>query len=162
LSNGGSAVNGYVVTPIKAGVPQPAQTFNSTATTQVITGLTNGVGYKFVVAARNAVGTGAGANSNGGVRVGAPGTPPPPTVTNPAPGSLKVAFKAPAPNGSPITGYTAKCTSPNGGVAGSKNGARSPITVTGLTAGKTYRCRVRAKNARGSGTASLRSAAITA
>jgi hypothetical protein len=162
LSNGGSPVNGYLVTPIKAGVPQPVRTFNSTATTQVITGLTNRVGYKFVVAARNAVGTGAGANSNGGVRVGAPGTPPPPTVTNTAPGKLKVTFKAPAPNGSPITSYKAECTSPNGGVKGTKSGPRSPITVSGLTAGKTYRCRVRATNARGSGTPSLRSAAMTA
>jgi hypothetical protein len=94
--------------------------------------------------------------------VGAPGTPPPANVSNPAPGSLKVAFKAPAANGSPITGYTAKCTSGNGGVVGSKNGAKSPITVTGLTAGKNYRCRVVARNARGAGSPSLPSARRTA
>jgi hypothetical protein len=161
-SNGGSSINGYVVTPIKAGTPQAPITFNSTATTQVITGLTNTVNYKFNVSAKNAVGTGPSASSNGGVRVGAPGMPLQPTVNKPASGSLKVKFKAPAPNGSPITGYTAKCTSGNGGAAGSKNGGKSPITVTGLTAGKTYRCRVLARNARGDGSPSLPSAALTA
>jgi hypothetical protein len=162
LSNGGSAINGYLVTPVKAGVPQPVRTFNSTSTTQVITGLTNATNYKFIVQAKNAVGAGPGANSNGGVRVGAPGTPPPPTVTKVASGSLKVTFKAPAPNGAPITSYTVKCSSPNGGVAGSQTGPKSPLTVSGLTAGSSYRCRVRATNARGSGSASLRSALVTA
>ena len=87
---------------------------------------------------------------------------PAPTVTNPAAGSLKVTFKAPAANGSPITGFTAKCTSGNGGATGSKSGAKSPITVTGLTAGKNYRCRVLATNARGAGSPSGPSARHTA
>jgi hypothetical protein len=162
LSNGGSPINGYVVTPVRAGAALPPRTFNSTATTQVITGLTNTVGYYFVVQARNAMGVGAGETSNGAVRVGAPGTPPQPTVTNPAPGSLKVTFLAPAPNGAPITSYTATCKSSNGGVAGSKTGPKSPITVTGLTAGRSYTCRVLATNSRGNGSPSPPSVARTA
>jgi hypothetical protein len=62
--DGGSPITGYVVTPYVAGVAQPAQVFNSTLTTQVVTGLTNGTTYKFKVAAFNAVGTGARSQSS--------------------------------------------------------------------------------------------------
>jgi hypothetical protein len=54
------------------------------------------------------------------------------------------------------------CTSSNAGVAKSATGAASPISVTGLTAGKTYTCTVTAHNARGFGPASAPSAAVTA
>ena len=53
-------------------------------------------------------------------------------------------------NGSPITVYVNSCSSTNGGVARSKLGG-SPTTLTGLTAGKTYRCVVYGHNARGDG-----------
>ena len=57
-NNGGNAITGYVVTPYIAGVAQATQTFNSTATTETVTGLTNGTAYTFKVAAINGVGTG--------------------------------------------------------------------------------------------------------
>ena len=66
-----------------------------------------------------------------------------PRVTAVTPGvhSVKVTFARPAANGSPrITSYRARCTSTNGGVAGSHQGFTSPITVTGLTADKKYTC----------------------
>ena len=47
-----------MVTPYKAGVAQATQTFNTTATTETVTGLTNGTSYTFTVAAINIVGTG--------------------------------------------------------------------------------------------------------
>ena len=43
--------------------------------------------------------------------------------------------------------YTATCTSRNGGAPGSVSGDTSPISVTGLTAGKTYTCTVAGNNA---------------
>src|SRR6478736_4155283 len=43
--NGGAAVTAYVVTPILGGLAQPAQTFDSPATTQTVTGLTNTASY---------------------------------------------------------------------------------------------------------------------
>jgi len=58
-ANNGSPINGYVVTPFVGSKAQPARTFNSTATTETIMGLTNARTYTFRVAAKNAVGTGA-------------------------------------------------------------------------------------------------------
>ena len=57
-SDGGSAITGYVVTPYIGYFPLVPQVFSSTATTQVVTGLTNGRQYRFRVRAVNAVGTG--------------------------------------------------------------------------------------------------------
>jgi hypothetical protein len=57
-STGGSPTTAYAVTAFIGGVAQWPQTFLSTATSQVVTGLTNGVAYTFTVAAINAGGTG--------------------------------------------------------------------------------------------------------
>jgi hypothetical protein len=57
-SDGGVAITGYEVTPYAGATALPAHIFTSTATTQVITGLTNGTTYTFKVAAINGVGTG--------------------------------------------------------------------------------------------------------
>jgi hypothetical protein len=54
--DGGSAVTGYVVTPYIGYFALAPQTFSSTATTQVVTGLVNGTTYRFRVRAVNAVG----------------------------------------------------------------------------------------------------------
>ena len=61
----GSGITGYVVTPYIGFIVQPARTFNSTATSQTITGLTNGTTYVFRVAAKNANGTGPQSVSSG-------------------------------------------------------------------------------------------------
>jgi predicted lipoprotein with Yx(FWY)xxD motif len=58
-ANNGSPITGYVVTPFVGSKAQPAHAFNSTATAQTISGLTNARAYTFRVAAKNAVGTGA-------------------------------------------------------------------------------------------------------
>ncbi len=56
---GGSPITGYLVTPYLGSVAQATRSFASTATTQTITGLTNGATYRFKVRARSAVGVGA-------------------------------------------------------------------------------------------------------
>ena len=73
-------------------------------------------------------------------------TPPAPTVTGstPSPGAVTVAFTS-AP-GAGITSHTAECVSTDGGATGTQSGAVSPITVAGLTPGKSYHCRVSATN----------------
>jgi hypothetical protein len=56
-TDGGSPITGYVVTPYVGYYALPSTTFSSTATSQTVTGLTNGTQYRFRVQAVNAVGT---------------------------------------------------------------------------------------------------------
>ncbi len=56
-ATGTSAISGYRVTPYIGATAQTPVVFNSTATTQTITGLTNGTAYTFKVKATNAAGT---------------------------------------------------------------------------------------------------------
>ena len=167
-SNGGSAITGYVVTPYIGATAQTAQTFNNTATSESVTGLTVGSTYTFKVAAINGVGTGAqSAASNSITAVTVPGAPTIGTATAGGTGSrsASVTFTAPSSNGgSAITGYTVTATdttnSPRGGQTAT--GTSSPITVTGLTANDRYTFSVTATNAAGTGSASSQSNQITA
>ncbi len=78
-SPNGSAITAYVVTPVVGTTAQPARTFNSTATTQIITGLTNKTSYTFNLAAKNARGTGPQSVSPP-ITVGAPAPPTAPSA----------------------------------------------------------------------------------
>lgn len=87
-------------------------------------------------------------------------TPSAPTITAVTAGDTNgsVTFSAPTSyGGSAITGYTATCISSNGGTSGSLIGSASPLTVTGLTNGKTYTCTVLATNSFGNGPSSTAS-----
>jgi hypothetical protein len=91
------------------------------------------------------VGAGLSGALHGAADAATPVLPGAPRVTGVTPGirSISVAFARPAANGSPrITGYRATCASSNGGVAGTRQGFNSPISVTGLTATKKYTCAV--------------------
>jgi hypothetical protein len=57
--NGGSAITSYVVTAYVGYYPIATRDFDSNATTQIFTGLTNGTTYRFRVQANNDFGTGA-------------------------------------------------------------------------------------------------------
>lgn len=54
--DGGSPLVGYVITPYSGFTPHPPQRFSSTTTTQTVTGLDNGVTYRFKVQAENETG----------------------------------------------------------------------------------------------------------
>ncbi len=56
-SSGTCPITGYIVTPYVGYYAQSPITFNSTETTQTVTGLTNGTTYRFRVQAFNIVGT---------------------------------------------------------------------------------------------------------
>jgi hypothetical protein len=90
----------------------------------------------------------------GGSSVSPPG---PPSITQivPADRALVISFSPPVTNGGEaIASYTATC---RGGMfdSNSATGGASPITVTGLTNGREYACKLAAKNSAGEGTASV-------
>jgi hypothetical protein len=166
---GGAAVTGYVVSVYSGTGTQPVRTTRPgrTATSTSVTGLTNGTAYTVTVAAVNRLGTGpATARSvptTPAVPVVAPSAP---TLRNATAGvrSATVIWRAPGRDGgSPITGYvvhvyqgtsnTVLRTLPASATATS-------LTVTGLTSGTTYRFRVAAENAVGTGALSGRSPAV--
>ena len=160
-TNGGSAIIGYVVTPFVGASAQPKQAFGTPATTQMIAGLQNGKVYQFEIAAKNAVGLGPYSPNSGSMTVGAPGQPGNATAVKVGTGSLKATFAAPGDSGATITSYAVACKSSNGGAGKTKTGGASPITVAGLTAGKSYTCTIKAANSRGTGPASSPSKAVT-
>ena len=132
------------------------KTGTGAASPVTVTGASTGKTYTCTVKAHNARGLSLASAVSGPVILGSPAPPATPTVTNGASGVLNVAFTlltSAQANGSPLLSpkYTATCTSSNGGVTGSVSGDTSPISVTGLTAGKTYTCRVAGNNARGQG-----------
>ena len=129
-----------------------------TATPITVTGLTNGHTYTCVVSAINAVGSSPSSAASASAFVGLPSAPPQPTVAA-GNAQIVVTFAAPNNNGSTITGYTATCTSGNGGVTGSTTGTASPLIVTALTNGASYTCTVAAANVFGPGPSSPASAA---
>jgi hypothetical protein len=147
----GSAITGYVVTPFVFGVARTPVTFNSTATTEIMTGLTNGTNYAFKVAAINGMGTGPVSLPSLAVIAGSPKAP---GFQSASPGnaSATVSFFPPANNGSAITGYV---VTPYIGTvaqpAQTFNSTASSQVVTGLVNGTTYRFKVSARNARGTG-----------
>ncbi len=153
-SDGGSSISGYVVTPFVAAVAQPATTFNNTATTETVSGLTNGTTYTFTVAAINGVGTGP---QSGSSNTAVPGiAPDAPTIGTAVAGmgQATVSWTAPVSNGGPpittwvVTAYDGFTPVKDVIVVGQNVTSR---TVPGLTNGTTYRFRVRALNAAGSG-----------
>jgi hypothetical protein len=160
--DGGSPVTGYVVTPYIADTPQPAQGFDNTTTTETVTGLTNGVTYRFGVQAMNAVGTGASSALSDAVT---PGTPGPPTIGTAVAGDGQATLFWTAPtvdNGSPITGYAV--TPSIDGVAQPPvtfDSTATTQTVTGLTNGSPYTFTVAAINAFGTGANSAPSNPVT-
>ena len=132
--------------------------FASTATSQSVTGLTNGKSYTFQVAAKNALGTGPSSTPSSAIVVGAPLAPV--TAAVGSSGKAVVSWSAPANNGASITGYVVS-TYLGSVVQTAKTHMLtcspqpcSPActwTVTGLTNGSSYSFQVSALNSRGSG-----------
>jgi hypothetical protein len=173
-NDGGSPVTGYQVrvldlTGAQVGALHPA---DATATSLLVTGLTNGTTYVFQVAATNAVGTGPNsALTSLVVPATVPGAPVIGNAASGAPGGTVTAtvdWSAPTSNGgSGVTGYVVRALqmSSTGAVLATTTSAVQPgsaqqLTMT-LPAGS-YRFTVQARNKAGSGPQSARSDLVTA
>ena len=158
--NGGATITSYTA------VSNPGNltgTINQSGSGTInVTGLTLGTSYTFTVFATNGYGNSPSSSaSNAQVAATVPGTPTIGTATVVSGTSASISYSAPASNGgSTITSHTAVSTP--GGITGTRNGAGSgSISVTGLTAGTSYRFRVYATNAVGDSSQSGLSNSIT-
>jgi hypothetical protein len=161
-SNSGLAIDQYRVTPLHGTSTLPVRTFNSIATTQMITGLVNGQVYSFLVSAHNARGWGQASAESADVTVGVPAAPSG-VAGVPGGASATISWTAPSTaNGVPIDAY--RITSYLDSDAQSQSVFHSTATTqvfVGLTRGKQYRFRVDAHNTRGWGPKSNPSALVT-
>ncbi len=160
-ANNGKAITGFTTSCVSSngGV---ARATTGAASPLTVTVLTTGKSYTCTVRGTNARGTGSASSASPAVIVGSPAAPAVVTATKVGSGQLGVSFTPGANNGKAITGYTATCVSSDGGASGTKSGAASPLTVTTLTAAKTYTCTLDATNSRGNGLPSSASPAVTA
>jgi Ca2+-binding RTX toxin-like protein len=168
---GGSPITGYTIDVFRAGVLQPPLVPLAPAgTTRVVTGLTNGTAYSFVVHAVNTAGAGPGSVASNTVTPALPTTAPgSPTVGTATAGnaSATVNWTAPANNGgSAITGFsvrvvTAAAPTTQVGLLRPAVAGQTSLNVTGLTNGTAYRFQVAATNAIGPGAFSGLSTAVT-
>jgi titin len=151
--SGSSAVSNYVVQ--YATSPYTSWTnaaeCTGTSTSCDVTGLTNGTGYEFEVAAVNNEGQGAYSAASDVVTPTGPPSAPVITGVTPSDGLLSVAF-TPASSSQPILDYE---YSLDGGANWISSGATtSPAVINGLTNGTTYSVELRAENSVGDGDAS--------
>ena len=158
-ADGGSPITSYTATCTSSN-GGTTRGGTGAASPITVTGLTSAKTYTCKVKATNAVGV--GPNSVASTSFIVPAVPGAPSgvavIVNGT--SVSVRFTAPANGGSPITSYTAWCTSSNGGTTRGAKRAASPISVTGLTSAKTYTCKVNATNAVGVGPNSTASASF--
>jgi len=167
-ANGGTSITGYGVQPFRGSNVEPPVTYNSTATAQLVKGLQVGRTYQFQVSAKNAIGTGSPSNKTAPITIGTPGQPQNAKAVQVSSGTLRVSFTAPANSGAQITSYTTGCNSSNGGASRTQTKTLTPsnsspqVTTSGLTAGKTYTCVVKATNSRGTGPVSSPTPAVKA
>jgi len=160
-SNGGKPITSYRAT-CSSDTGGVQRTVSAAASPIRVAPLTPGARYRCVVRAVN--GDGVGASSVGSPFVSVPGPPSKPyavTATQVIGPRLRVAFKAPASDGtSAITAFQARCTAEEAPLV-SGSGAGSPVITELVAAGLTYRCQVRAVNAYGAGAWSTPSGPLT-
>jgi Zn-dependent metalloprotease len=155
VTDGGSAVTGYLLTASPGG-----ETVRTTvATSATVTGLANGTAYTFTVKAENAAGTSPASLASAAVTPTAVPDAPTGVEATAAQEAAVVSWSAPVSDGgSPITGY--QVTASPGGAFVTTTGATT-VTVGGLTNGTAYTFTVTAESAAGTSPASAPSVSVT-
>ncbi|MFC0623175.1 fibronectin type III domain-containing protein [Kribbella deserti] len=154
-ADGGANIDGYQVTAEPGGI---TQTIPADTTVTALTGLTNGQKYTITVRAHNKAGYGDTATtSSTPLAARAPGIPDDVHAAPSANGSVQVGWKAPIDVGtSPVTGYRVTVT-PGGRTV---DVSTSAATITGLDPALGYQFAISAKNAAGTGTATVPTVAV--
>jgi hypothetical protein len=153
-STGGAAITGYRVQRSTNGTTWTTVTNSAPLSrTLTVSGLTNGTRYQFRIAANNAAGVGANSSTVSATPRTVPGAPTK-VVGKPGRKSVALTWKAPASTGgAPITAYRVEYST--NGKKWTTATVRAPLnrtfTVTKLKSGTTYRFRVAAVNAAGTG-----------
>lgn len=167
VSNGGSAIIQYRVQFAAEGGDDystwsSAVSTLSTSTSYVVTGLTNGMSYKFRVVATNAAGNGSYSVASSAVIPFTTSGAPTSIVTTNGVSQVALSWTAPtSTGGDSITDYVIQHSSNSGSTWTTFSDSVSTstsATVTGLTNGTAYVFRVAAVNAAGAGTYSSASA----
>ena len=133
-------------------------TATGSASPITVTGLTNGTAYTCRVQTTSSVGSSSWSATSGSVTPTAAATlPATPAISSVAAGnaSIKVTFAPGSLGSGTLVRYTAACGSITA------TGSASPITVTGLTNGTAYTCRVQTTSSVGSSPWSANSASVT-
>ena len=166
LFRSGNAISDYTVQySSDSGVNWTTFTHTVSSTTSItVTGLTNGTGYTFRVAAVNAAGAGSFSSSSSAVTPITVADAPTTVAGTAANAQVALTWTVPASNGgNAISDYTVQYSSDNGSTWTSfahTASSSTSITVTGLTNGTSYVFRTAAVNAAGTGTWSAASAAV--
>jgi alpha-tubulin suppressor-like RCC1 family protein len=153
-SNGGAAITAYTVQRSTNGITWTTVTATAPTTrTLVVSKLTNGVTYRFRVAAKNIAGLGPWSLAGSGAPTAVPGAPGKPS-TAAGTGRVTLTWSAPATRGaSAITAYRVQRSTD--GITWTTVTSSAPLTrtftVTGLVRAKAYRFRVAAINSLGAG-----------
>jgi hypothetical protein len=161
-SDGGAPISGYQIETATGGGPWTIATTTGASTTTTLTGLTNGTGYQFRIAAINPAGAGPASEASGTL---IPRTiPGAPTGVTGTPGDAQVQLSWIPPNsdgGAPISGYQIE-TATGGGpwTITTTTGPATTTTLTGLINGTSYQFRIAAINPAGVGPASKASGTL--
>lgn len=158
--DGGEAVSSYEYS-IDNGQVWKTRSPLSSATPLVISGLTNATDYTVKLRAVNVQGPGAESTGNVGRPAGAPNAPTISGITS-MNGGLSVAYVAGSDNGATITNF--EYSTDNGVTWETRSPASSasPLEISNLTNGTSYRVKIRAINSQGSGVESAATTAVPA
>ena len=149
--DGGSVITGYEVLYRPSTSSGSYTALNTTATSIMIPGLTNGTGYTVFVRAQNAEGSGEWSDAASGTPTSgasAPGKPGLPSVVA-GDRSLTVSWSPPADSGSAITGYEIWYSPDTSSQSWTYRTTATRATLSSLTNGTSYAVHVRAQNVHG-------------